>query len=101
MIEEVVNSILEAEDEAKKRIENAERQAGEIVSNAEAQADKLKKEAATSNKEHLNKMLSAADEQALQEARKTLEELSSKTDEEMSDLEKRIANTAKIILELF
>ena len=101
MIEEVVNSILEAEDEAKNRIENAERQAGEIVANAEAQADKLKKDAAASNKEYLNKKLSAADDLALQEARKTLEELSSKTDEEMSDLEKRIANTAKIILELF
>ena len=101
MIEEVVNSILEAEDEAKNRIENAERQAGEIVSNAEAEADKLKKQAAASNKEYLNKKLSAADEQALQEARKTLEELTAKADEEMSDLEKRIANTAKIILELF
>ena len=101
MIEEVVNSILEAEDEAKKRVENAERQASEIINNAEAQADKLKKQAAASNKEYLNQKLSAADDEALKEARKTLEELSSKTDEEMSDLEKRIANTAKIILELF
>ena len=101
MIEEVVNSILEAEDQAKKRIEDAERQAGEIVSNAEAQADKLKKEAAANNKAYLNAKLSAADDEALQEARKTLQELTQKADEEMSDLEKRIANTAKIILELF
>lgn len=101
MIEEVVNSILEAEDEAKKRVENAERQASEIINNAEAQADKLKKQAAASNKEYLNSKLAAADNEALQEARKTLEELSAKTDEEMSDLEKRIANTAKLILELF
>ena len=101
MIEEVVNSILEAEDEAKKRIENAERQAGEIVANAEAEADKLKKEAAASNKQHLTEMLAAADDKALQEARKTLQELAARTDAEMSDVEKRVANTAKIILELF
>lgn len=100
MIEEVVNSILEAEDEAKKRVENAEREAGEIVSNAEAEADKLKKTAATRNKAYLNEKMAAADAQALQEAKKVLEELTAQTDEEMTDLQKRVANTAKIILEL-
>ena len=100
MIEEVVNSILEAEDEAKKRIENAEREAGEIVSNAELEADKRKKKAAADNKAYLSQKLAAADDEALKEAKKTLEELCSKTDEEMSELEKRVANTAKIILEL-
>ena len=100
MIEEVVNSILEAEDEAKRRIENAEREAGEIVSNAEAQADRLKKVAAADNKAHLSKKLDEADTEALAEARKLLEELTAKTDEEMTELEKRVANTAKIILEL-
>ena len=100
MIEEVVNSILEAEDEAKSRVENAEREAGEIVSNAEIQADKLKKAAAADNKKYLSDKLAAADDQAMKKARKLLEELTAKTDAEMSDLEKRVANTAKIILEL-
>ena len=100
MIEEVVNSILEAEDEAKRRVENAEREAGEIVSAAEIQADKLKKAAAADNKKYLSDKLAAADAQAMKEARKLLEELTAKTDAEMSDLEKRVANTAKIILEL-
>ena len=100
MIEEVVNSILEAEDEAKKRVENAESEAGEIVSNAEIEADKLKKAAAANNKAYLNEKLAAADNEALKEAKKILEELTSKTDEEMTELEKRVANTAKIILEL-
>ena len=99
MIEEVVNSILEAEDEAKKRIENAEHQAGEIISNAEMEADALKKNAAADNKAYLNAQLAEADNKAMQEARKLLEELTAKTDEEMTELEKRIANTAKIILE--
>ena len=100
MIEEVVNSILEAEDEAKKRVENAEREAGEIVSNAEIEAEKRKKAAAQNNKSYLNEKLALADDKAYQEARKVLEELTAKTDEEMSDVEKRVANTAKIILEL-
>lgn len=100
MIEEVVNSILEAEDEAKRRVENAEREAGEIVANAELKADKLKKSAAARNKAYLNEKLAAADDKALNEARKVLEELNAKTDAEMSELEKRVANTAKIILEL-
>lgn len=100
MIEEVVNSILEAEDEAKKRVENAERQAGEIVANAELEADKRKKAAVASNKAFANKKLAAADEEALKQARETLKELTSKADDEMTDLEKRVANTAKIILEL-
>ena len=90
MIEEVVNSILQAEDEAKKRVENAEREAGEIVSNAEAEADRLKKLATADNKAYLNEKLAAADEQALQEARKLLEELTAKTDAEMTELEKRL-----------
>ena len=100
MIEEVVNSILEAEDEAKKRVENAERQAGEIVSCAELEADKRKKAAAADNKAYLNTRLAAADDEATRQARELLTELTSKTDAEMSELEKRVANTAKIILEL-
>lgn len=100
MIEEVVNSILEAEDEAKKRVENAEREAGEIVSNAEIEADKRKKQAAANNKLYLNEKMAAADEEAFREAKALLTELTQKTDEEMTDLEKRVANTAKIILEL-
>ena len=100
MIEEVVNSILEAEDEAKKRIENAEREAGEIVSSAEIEADKMKKAATADNKKYQSEKLAAADNEAMKEAKKVLEELCSKTDEEMSDLEKRVANTAKLILEL-
>ena len=100
MIEEVVNSILEAEDEAKKRVENAEREAGEIVAKAEIEADRLKKSAAINNKAYLNEKLADADEEAAKEARRILTELNAKTDSEMSEVEKRIANTAKIILEL-
>lgn len=100
MIEEVVNSILEAEDEAKRRIENAEREAGEIVSKAELEADKIKKSAALNNKKYLNEKLAAADSEAEKEARRILSELNASTDEEINELNKGIANTAKMILEL-
>ena len=100
MIEEVVNSILEAEDEEKRRIENAEREAGEIVSKAELEADQIKKSAALNNKKYLNEKLSAADSEAEKEARRILSELNAATDAEMSELNKGIANTAKMILEL-
>ncbi len=46
MIEEVVNSILEAEDAARQRVAEAEREASEIVSAAEIEAESLKKNTA-------------------------------------------------------
>ena len=100
MIEEVVNSILEAEDEAKRRVENAEREAGEIVSNAEVEADKRKKTAAVRNKAYLGEKLAAADNEAEKQAQALLADLRQKTDDEMSKLEKRVEGAAKIILEL-
>ena len=100
MIEEVVNSILEAEDEAKRRVENAEREAGEIVSNAELEADKRKKAAAVANKKYLSERLAQADQVAARKAGEVFDELKQKTDAEISELEKRVDATAKIILEL-
>ena len=99
MIEEVVNSILEAEDVAKKRVADAELKAADIVAQAEMHAETLKKQAAASNKEYQAKKLAQADDDAERIARELLDELNAKTDSEMSDLEKRIANTVKIILE--
>ena len=99
MIEEVVNSILEAEDVAKRRIEEAETKAAEIVAQAEIQAETLKKQAAQSNKEYQAKVLAQADAEAERKARELLVELNAKTDGEMSELEKRIAGAVKVILE--
>ena len=99
MIEEVVNSILEAEDVAKRRVEDAEARASEIVAQAEIQAETLRKQAAQSNKEHQAKTLSQADVEAERKAQKLLAELNAKTDAEMSVLEKRIAKAVTVILE--
>ena len=99
MIEEVVNSILEAEDVAKRRVADAEAKAADIVAQAEMQAETLKRNATQSNKEYQTKRLSEADAEAERMARDLLAELNAKTDSEMTDLEKRIANTVKVILE--
>lgn len=99
MIEEVVNSILEAEDVAKHRIADAEAKAAEIVAQAEMQAEALKRNASQSNKEYQAKRLSEADAEAERQAKELLAELNAKTDSEMTDIEKRIAKTVKVILE--
>lgn len=99
MIEEVVNSILEAEDVAKERIAQAEQKAGEIVSSAENQADKIKKQASADNKAYLAEKLQQADELAEKHAREHLAELNAQTDAEIAQLEKRIDGAVKIILE--
>ena len=99
MIDEVVNSILQAEDVAKRRIEEAEARATEIVAQAEIQAENMRKQASLGNKEHQAKILSEADAEAERIARDLLAELNAKTDSEMTALEKRIANTVKVILE--
>ena len=99
MIEEVVNSILQAEDVAKERVEAAEQRAAEIVSAAEQKAEQIRKQASLDNKEFLSKSLSDADADAEREAKDLLEKLNSKTDEEKQNLEKRVQDAVKIILE--
>ena len=99
MIEEVVNSILEAEDVAKRRVEAAEVKAGEIVAQAEMQAEALKKRAAQSNKEYQAKSLAQADAEAERKAAELLAELNAKTDSELTVLDKRTSKAVKVILE--
>lgn len=99
MIEEVVNSILEAEDVAKARVETAEQKAAEIVTSAEIAAEQLRKQASQDNKEYLNKSLTKADAEAERAAQDLLVKLNSQTDGEVKDLEKRVKGAVKIILE--
>lgn len=99
MIEEVVNSILEAEDVAKQRIAEAEQKANEIVSAAELHADQLKKQASADNKAYLAEKLQQADSLAEKQASKRLAELNAQTDAEIAQLEQRVDGAVKIILE--
>ena len=99
MIEEVVNSILEAEDVAKARVEAAESKAAEIVAAAEVQAEQLRRQAAAANKEYFVKSLSQADVAAEREAQALIAKLNGQTDEAVKQLDKRVKGAVKIIVE--
>ena len=99
MIEEVVNSILEAEDVAQARVEAAESKAAEIVAAAEVQAEQLKRQAAAANKEYFVKSLSQADAAAEREAQALIAKLNGQTDEAVKQLDKRVKGAVKIIVE--
>lgn len=99
MIEEVVNSILEAEDVAKKRIAEAERKAGEIVASAELEAELRKKQAVAANKKAYAQAIKQADEQADAQAAARLAELNSASDKEIAAYAKNVDKAVKIIME--
>lgn len=99
MIEEVVNSILEAEDVAKRRIEEAQAKANEIVAAAEVKAAEFKKQQTLENKQRFAAAVKQADEQASERASSRLAELNKQTDGEISTYAKNIDKAVKIILE--
>lgn len=101
MIEEVVNSILEAEDAAQKKVAEAKQKANAIVSFAETEADKFKKQQSSASKAHFAEKSKKIDEDAREQADKTLAELNAETDKEMQPYQKRIDAAVKIILEQF
>lgn len=99
MIEEVVNSILEAEDVAEKRIESAKITADDIVSAAEKQADNLKKQTSAQNKEAFSEGVRRIERESAQNADSLLQDLNAQTDAEMAKYEKNVDKAVKIILE--
>ena len=101
MIEEVVSSILEAEDAAEKKIAEAKVQASEILSAAEINADAFKKQQSVNNKQKYAETVKQIDEQSALKAQKYLAEQNAQTDKQISACEKNIDQAVKIILESF
>ena len=99
MIEEVVSSILQAEDVAQQKIEAAKQTANDIVSSAEREADNFKKQTSAENKKAYTDGLARVEQQATQNADGSLAELNAQTDKEMAQYEKNIDKAVKIILE--
>ena len=99
MIEEVVNSILEAEDVAQKRIDAAKLTADDIVSAAEQEADNFKKQTSASNKENFAAGVRDIEQQSTQNADRMLKELNAQADKEMEKYEKNVDKAVKIIFE--
>lgn len=101
MIEEVVNSILEAEDVAQKKIAEAKQQANSIVTFAETEADKFKKQSSGASKTVFAEKSKKIEAEARDGASKTLAELNAQTDKEMVSYQKHVDAAVKIILEQF
>ena len=99
MIEEVVNSILQAEDAAKQKTEQAQRQASETVAAAEIQAEQAKRQAAAHRKEQYSVQVKRIEQDARAQADALLQKLNAQTDEELSRLDSRVEGAVKIILE--
>ena len=99
MIEEVVNSILEAEDAAEKKVAEAKAQANEILSAAEINADAFKKQQTALNKQKYAEKVKQIDAQSAQKASESLAQQNAATDKAVAACEKNIDKAVKIILE--
>lgn len=99
MIEQTVNSILEAEDEAKRRIAAAENQAADIVNQGEIAAEAIVKEAAQQNKVYLAEQNNLIDQQAADVASQFLAQSNAAADKQLEQYAANVDKAVKIILE--
>lgn len=99
MIEQTVNSILEAEDEAKRRIAEAESKAAEVLNNGELAVEALRKQAAADNKAFVTEAQAAADKLAAEKAAEYLAKQNAAADAENKTYAVNVDKAVKTILE--
>lgn len=99
MVEDVVNSIIEAEDKAKQKIAQAEEQATKIVEEAEKLADTYQHRNVASNRQKVVEFNAKSQEKANQKAEEQLNKERNKVDESLKENEKRLPDAIKYILE--
>lgn len=99
MIEQTVNSILEAEDEAKRRIAEAESKAAEVLNNGELAVEALRKQAAADNKALVAEAQAAADKLAAEKAAEYLARQNAAADAENKTYAVNVDKAVKTILE--
>lgn len=99
MIEQTVNSILEAEDEAKRRISEAESKAAEVLNNGELAVEALRKQAAADNKALVAEAQAAADKLAAEKAAEYLAKQNAAADAENKTHAVNVDKAVKTILE--
>lgn len=99
MIEQTVNSILEAEDEAKRRIADAEQRAAQIVNDGEIAAEAVRKTAAEQNKAYFAQQSAAIDVDAAAQAAAELARLNAESDTENKAYQANVDKAVQIILE--
>ena len=99
MIEQTVNSLLEAEDEAKRRIAEAESKAAEVLNNGELAVEALRKQAAADNKAFVAEAQAAADKLAAEKAAEYLAKQNAAADAENKTYAVNVDKAVKTILE--
>ena len=99
MIEQTVNSILEAEDEAKRRIAEAESKAAEVLNNGELAVEALRKQAAADNKAFVAEAQAAAEKLAAEKAAEYLAKQNAAADAENKTYAVNVDKAVKTILE--
>lgn len=99
MIEEVVNSILQAEDAAKEKIADAEKRASQIVALADIQAEEKQSEASLETKAHYKNVIADAEKIAEEQSAELLARLNEESDKEAENYRKNTQKAVKIILE--
>ncbi len=99
MIEQTVNSILEAEDEAKRRIAEAESKAAEVLNNGELAVEALRKQVAADNKAFVAEAQAAADKLAAEKAAEYLAKQNAAADAENKTYAVNVDKAVKTILE--
>ncbi len=99
MIEQTVNSILEAEDEAKRRIADAEARAAEIINDGEVAAEGIRKAAAADNKTYFAEQSAAIDAEAARQAAEFLASENAEADRQTAACQANVDKAVKIILE--
>lgn len=94
MIQEVVASIIEAEDKAKQMIANAEAEASTITASSTKSVQIIDKEAADVRKQYIASSTTSANSQAQLEAQKLIAEGTQEVD---GELEKYSVNSYKAV----
>lgn len=99
MIEEVVSSIIEAEDAARQMIEQAEHQAAQIVAEAEYKAEMKAKQAAEANKNFFSKEMQFADGETTSKAQAYIAENKKTVDADLAKFNNNTQKAVQFILE--
>ena len=99
MIEQTVNSILEAEDEAILRFAVADSKAAEVLNNGELAVEALRKQAAADNKAFVAEAQAAADKLAAEKAAEYLAKQNAAADAENKTYAVNVDKAVKTILE--
>lgn len=99
MVEDVVNSIIEAEDKAKQKIALAEEQAAKIVEEAEKLAETYQHRNIAIYRQKVQTNNAKAIETANKKAEEQLQKLRTEVDESLKDNVERLPQAVKLILE--